>query len=82
MNTFGVCRYDMSRDSDTVSELEQFNTYDEAYERYMQRIEKADPSHCFVFNDIWLVYIDESGRIVQFEQLIWNVKSKIISLKT
>ena len=82
MNTFGVCRYDISMDSDTVSELEQFNNYDEAYERYMQRIKKADTSHCFVSNDIWLVYIDERGRIVQFEQLIWNVKSKIISLKT
>lgn len=32
MNTFAVCRYDPSAYSPKVTDLERFETYDEAYE--------------------------------------------------
>ena len=80
MNKFGVCRYEFDDYNSKIKDLEKFNTYDEAYNRYMTLLETADKTNTFINKDLWLVYIDEFNRIVQFEQLDWKVKCKLMEL--
>ena len=80
MNKFGVCRYEFDDYNPKIKDLEIFNTYDEAYNHYMTLLETADKTNTFINKDLWLVYIDEFNRIVQFEQLDWKVKCKLMEL--
>ena len=80
MNTFGVCRYEFDEYNPKIKELKKFKTYDEAYNYYMTLLEIADKSNLFINKDLWLVYIDEYNRIIQFEQLNWKIKCKIVEL--
>ena len=80
MNKFGVCRYEFDDYNPKIKDLEIFNTYDEAYNHYMTLLETADKTNTFINKDLWLVYIDEFNRIVQFEQLDWKVKCKIFDI--
>lgn len=79
-NTFGVCNYDMDDYEPKIENLEQFKNYDDAFKRYMERLDISNKQGCLVNEDLWLVYIDDSNRIVQFEQLDWKVKCKIVEL--
>lgn len=80
MNKFGVCRYEFDDYNPKIKDLEIFNTYDEAYNRYMTLLETADKTNTFINKDLWLVYVNEFNRIVQFEQLDWKVKCKIFDI--
>lgn len=80
MNKFGVCRYEFDDYNPKIKNLEIFNTYDEAYNRYMTLLETADNTNTFINKDLWLVYIDEFNRIIQFEQLDWKVKCRIFDI--
>ena len=80
MNKFGVCRYEFDDYNPKIKDLEIFNTYEEAYNRYMTLLETADKTNTFINKDLWLVYINEFNRIVQFEQLDWKVKCKIFDI--
>lgn len=77
MNKFGVCKYEFDDYNPKIKNLEIFNTYWEAYNRYMTLLEKADK---IIDEDLWIIYIDEFNRIVQFEQLNWKVKCKLMEL--
>lgn len=79
-NTFGVCTYDMDGYEPKIENLEQFKNYDDAFKRYMERLDIVNKQGCLVNDELWLVYIDDSNRIIQFEQLDWKVKCKIVEL--
>ena len=78
MNKFGVCRYEFDDYNPKIKDLEKFDTYNEAYNRYITLLETADKTNTFINKDLWIVYIDEYNRIVQFEQLDWKVKCRLI----
>lgn len=80
MNKFGICNYEFNGYNPKVKNLEKFDTYDEAYNRYMELLQIADKSNLFINEDLWLVYIDEFNRIMQFEQLDWKIHCKLVGL--
>lgn len=77
VNTYGVCTYDFDAYEPKLEELVKFNTYDEAFDYYMKKLPKKRTGYLFP-KDFWLVILDENDNIVQFEQLDWKVKSKIV----
>ena len=81
MNKFGVCNYNFDGYNPVIENLEIFDTYDEAYNRYKERLLlNVNKSNLFRNKDLWLVYTDEFNHIVQFEQLDWKVKCKLVEL--
>ena len=81
MNKFGICNYNFDSYNSIIKNLEIFDTYDEAYNCYKERLLlNVNKSNLFRNKDLWLVYIDEFNRIVQFEQLDWKVKCKLMEL--
>lgn len=81
MNKFGICNYDFDDYDSKIKNLEIFDTYDEAYNCYKERLLlNVNKSNLFRNKDLWLVYIDEYNRIVQFEQLEWKSKCRLIGL--
>lgn len=76
MNRFGVCNYDMDGYEPKIENLEIYDKYEDAYERYIINYFLEDNN-----NNLWLVYINEENLIVQFEQLSWKIKCKIVELK-
>lgn len=81
MNKFGVCNYDMNSYKPKIENLEIFDNYYKAYGRYMELSLYSDEFDAFTGSDLWIVYIDENNSIVQFEQLSWSIKCKIVELE-
>ena len=52
MNKFGVCRYEFDDYNPKIKNLEIFNTYEEAYNRYMTLLETADKTNTFINKDL------------------------------
>lgn len=77
MNTFGVCKCDLRTYDYEIRDLKRFNEYNEALAYYM-KLWKANEIENY---NLWIVYIDEYNRIVQFQQLVWQVKCKIVELE-
>lgn len=80
MNKFGVCNYDFYGYKPKIENLEIFDEYCEALNKYLEIKIKSDEYEVFTNSDLWIVYIDENNRIVQFEQLDWKTKCKIVEL--
>lgn len=68
---FGVINYDLYG----ISNLEIFDTYEEAYSRYLKLISKEP----YPPDDLWIVFI-EDNRIIQFDQLKLFSRCKIVDL--
>lgn len=81
MNRFGICNYDMDGYEPKIENLEIFDNYYRALGRYLELKLKSDEYDTFTDSDLWLVYINEDNLIVQFEQLSWEIKCKIVELK-
>ena len=81
MNRFGVCNYDMDGYEPKIENLEIFDNYYKALGRYLELKLKSDEYDCFTDSNLWIVYIDDYNCIVQFEQLTWKIKCKIVELK-
>lgn len=81
MNKFGICNYDMDGYEPKIENLEIFDNYYRALGRYLELKLKSDEYDTFTDSNLWLVYIDDYNRIVQFEQLTWKIKCKIVELK-
>ena len=64
-----------------IENLEIFDDYYKAYGRYMELSLYSDEFDAFTGSNLWIVYIDENNRIVQFEQLSWKIKCKIVELR-
>lgn len=79
MNRFGICNYDMDGYEPKIENLEIFDNYYEALGRYLELKLNSD-EYNFTNSDLWLVYINEDNLIVQFEQLSWNIKCKIVEI--
>lgn len=82
MNKFGVCYCVLNeyvRESE-IKDLTIFDTLDEAYADYLKKMnENNNPQ--WIPDDLWLVWIDtERNMIVQFEQMKWLIKTKLIEL--
>ena len=77
MNRFGVCKCDLRTYDYEIRDLKRFNEYNEALAYYMKLWKANEIESC----NLWIVYIDEYNRIVQFEQLVWQVKCKIVELR-
>lgn len=73
---YGVCKFDVDYD-DKPKHLVKFETYEEARIYYIK--EYVMHKH-YIDDDIWIVYIDSNNTIVQFDQLIPHVKTKIVQL--
>lgn len=80
MNRFGICTYDMNRYEPKIENLEIFDSYYKALGRYLELKLKSDEYDSFTNSDLWLVYINENNLIVQFEQLSWNIKCKLVEI--
>ena len=81
MNKFGICNYDMDGYKPKIENLEIFDKYYQALGRYLELKLKSDEYDTFTNSDLWLVYINEDNLIVQFEQLTWKIKCKLIDIK-
>ena len=81
MNRFGICNYDMDGYKPKIENLEIFDKYYQALGRYLELKLKSDEYDTFTNSDLWLVYINEDNLIVQFEQLTWKIKCKLIDIK-
>ena len=80
MYRFGVCNYDIDGYNPKIENLEIFDDYYKAKSKYYELKIKSDEFDCFTNSDLWIVYIDERGYIVQFEQLSWNIKCKLVEI--
>ena len=80
MNRFGVCNYDMNSYKPKIENLEIFDNYYQALGRYLGLKLNSDEYDSFTNSDLWLVYINEDNLIVQFEQLSWNIKCKLVEI--
>jgi len=75
---FGVCFCDLDF-TDKVESLEIFESYEDAFKRYYEVFSicfKENPR--WIPNDLWIVWIRKDNQIVQFEQLLWNTRCKLI----
>ena len=81
MNRFGICNYDMDGYEPKIENLEIFDKYYQALGRYLELKLKSDEYDTFTNSDLWLVYINEDNLIVQFKQLTWKIKCKLIDIK-
>lgn len=80
MNRFGICNYDMGGYEPKIENLEIFDNYYEALSRYLGLKLNSDEYDSFTNSNLWLVYINENNLIVQFEQLSWNIKCKLVEI--
>lgn len=82
MNKFGVCNYDFNACDPKVENLERFDTYKEAFDCYLKRMTEYEdyPYNIGYTDDLWIVWITEDNKIVQFEQTSLNAKCKIIDI--
>lgn len=77
MNTFGVCYCDLSAYEPKVTDLVRFDTYEEAVSYYTTKVLNSR----FTNRNLWLVWIEpEKNRIIQFDQLSWSTKCKIVTI--
>lgn len=79
---FGVCKCILNKytyDNLKIEDLEIFEDYDSAYNRYIKRLNNTDNPRWINYN-LWIVWIREDNKIVQFEQLSWHTECKIIAL--
>ena len=74
---FGVCNRSFF---DGIYGLEIFETYEEAYRNYISRLDIEDNPR-YIYPDLWIVWIREDNKIVQWEQLSWHTECKIIDIK-
>ncbi len=82
MNKYGVCICDLDGYESQVTELEIFETHDEAFERYKERLFSEMQGYLFR-DDLWIVCIEsENNRIVQFDQLVTKSRCKIMEIPT
>lgn len=80
MNRFGICTYDMDGYEPKIENLEIFDNYYQALGRYLELKLNSDEYDSFTNSDLWLVYINENNLVVQFEQLSWNIKCKLVEI--
>ena len=77
---FGVCCCELDI-TDEVEDLQIFDTYDEAFDSYIKRLNIKDNPR-WIEPYIWIVWIRKSdNKIEQFEQLSWKTKCKLIDIK-
>ena len=81
INKFGVCNYDFNAYKSEVKNLVQFETFEEAFDYYMEKLSEYEnyPYNVGYDNDLWIVWI-EGDRIIQFEQLKENVRCRLVDL--
>ena len=78
---FGVCECELNEytyNNLKIKDLEIFEDYDNAYKKYIERLDNTDNPH-WINHDLWIVWIRD-GSIIQFDQLSWNTRCKIIDL--
>lgn len=68
MNTFGVYNIE-------TKEFFPFVEYEDAYNGYLAILGDAIRESHLLPKDWYLVYIDENGKFVQFEQFNWTTHS-------
>ena len=77
---FGVCCCELDI-TDEVEDLQIFDSYDEAFDFYIKRLNIKDNPR-WIEPYIWIVWIRKSdNKIEQFEQLSWKTKCKLIDIK-
>lgn len=81
IDKYGVCNYDIDGYNPKIEDLEIFDEYYKALSRYLGLKLTSDEYDSFSNNNLWIVYINEKNIIVQFEQLNWNVKCKLVEIK-
>lgn len=80
MYRFGICNYDMDGYKPKIENLEIFDNYYEALNKYLGLKLDSDEYDSFTDSDLWLVYINENNLIIQFEQLSWDIKCKLVEI--
>lgn len=77
---FGVCTCDISAYEPEISELTEYNSYDEAFAAYLDLFKAKYEADGMFPIDLWFVFI-EDNKVVQFEQLERKVKTKNVDIK-
>lgn len=62
-------------------ELFQFNTYKEAYKGYLMLLVDSIASENPTLTPEWFIVYIEDGKIVQFQNFVWNHHSKKVDIK-
>ena len=78
MDKFGVCNCKLDYYDPKVTNLVQFDSYDEALEYYMIQLEKQKNGYILP-NDLWLVHIT-NNHIIQFNLLKMQSKVKYVKI--
>ena len=73
---FGVCNTSTLNE---IYNLEFFEDYESAYKCYISRLNIEDNPR-YIYPDLWIVWIREDNKIVQWEQLSWHTECRIIDL--
>ena len=77
---FGICYCNLDI-TNKVENLIIVDTYEEAFQLYMDRLNIKD-NPLWICPDLWIVWIRKSdNRIEQFEQLSWKTKCRLINIK-
>lgn len=78
MYKFGVCWYDeyliyYDNDNDVEHILAIYDTHREAYRKYLDIIK----DYGYAPSDLWIIWIDEENKIIQFEKAERKTFSRI-----
>lgn len=80
MNKFGVCNYDFNAYESKIENLEIYDSYGEAFNKYLQRVTKDEHYPYTLDKTLWYVWI-EDNKIVQFEQLSTKTRCRMVEVK-
>ena len=80
MTKYGVCNYDFAGYKPQIKNLEKYETFEEAYEHYMDKLMAYSSYPYSIDKTLWYVWI-EDDKIVQFEQLDRKTRCKIVGIK-
>lgn len=79
MNKFGVCNYDFDACEPKVENLIVFDSYEEAFSHYMEKVTKDEHYPYTLDKTLWYVWVEEN-QITQFEQLSTKTRCRLIKL--
>ena len=80
MNKFGVCNYNFDTYEPKIENLKYFENYEDAFDYYMDILTHYQ-SYPYAFDrTLWIVWINENNRIIQFEQLSNKTKCKLVEI--
>lgn len=76
MLKYGVCYCDVENSEPKITDLIEFDTYEQACDYYYENVPRKNIS---LQMNYWVVFITDN-KVIQFEQLTHFTRGKIISI--